>query len=235
MKAPQVRYAGVTIIAIGGGGFTHESDPRLEDFILAQCRIANPKIGYVGAANIDRSDRIQHFHRRFNGRGSTSHLVPGTAPRDAADWVECQDIIYLAGGDTGRLLQFLRATHLDAAMLQAAQNGTILAGVSAGAVCWFEFALSDAGGNGLAPLPGLGLIGGSCCPHYSSEPERRPAFRRAIANGSMPAGLAIDDGVAVLLQHDRPPQAFAARSKAGAYLISGESEAGIALPLLKLD
>ncbi len=50
--------------------------------------------------------------------------------------------------------------------------------------------------QGYRPLRGLGLVRGSCCPHYSEEPARRPAFEAAIASGSIFAGLAIDDGVA---------------------------------------
>ncbi len=223
------------MIAVGGGGFTHQSDPGLEDFILARCRGAAPAIGYIGAANRDRSDRIDWFYQRFAGRGTTSHLPQDATASAAADWATAQDIVYIAGGDTGLLLRFLREKRLAGALLDAAKNGTILAGVSAGAVCWFEFALSNAGGNHLGPLPGLGLIGGSCCPHYSSEAERQPVFRREIALGSMPAGIAIDDGAAVLLQHDRPPQAFSARHGAGAYWVAGESSADVALPLLNLD
>ncbi len=234
MKVARVGHAGATVIAIGGGGFTHGSDPELEDFVLAQCPRPHPRVGYIGAANHDRADRIDRFHQRFAYAGSTSRLRQDTPPQAAADWVAAQDIIYLGGGDTAHLLQFLKAGDLDRRLGQAAMNGTILAGVSAGAVCWFEYALSDASGDGLAPLPGIGLIGGSCCPHYASEPERRPAFRRAIANGFMPAGLAIDDGVAVLMHHDRPPRAFSARPGAGAYYVTGETAADVALPSLDL-
>jgi len=224
------------VIAIGGGGFTHESDPELEDFVLAQCKATQPRIGYIGAASRDNTDRINLFYQRFVGiAGSASHLPQNESTQTASDWAARQDIIYVGGGDTGHLLRWFRENGLDTILAAAANTGTILAGVSAGAMCWYEFGLSDSGGKGLAPLPGLGLVAGSCCPHYSSEPERKPAFQQHIANGSMPGGLAIDDGVAVLIRPGRPPLACSAREGAGAYIVDNKADTYVtaAVTLLK--
>ncbi|MFT5220367.1 MAG: dipeptidase E [Gammaproteobacteria bacterium] len=224
------------IIAIGGGGFTHESDPELEDFILTQCPVTQPCIGYIGAANHDNADRINLFYQRFSDiAGTTSHLPENESTQSASNWVARQDIIYVGGGDTGYLLRYFRQYGLDNILAAAANAGTILAGVSAGAVCWYEFALSDSAGNGLAPLPGLGLVEGSCCPHYSSEPERQSAFQRQIANGSLPNGLAIDDGVAVLIRPDQPPLAYSAREGAGAYRVENEGDASVTSAVIFLE
>ena len=53
------------VIAIGGGGFTHEVDPAMEDFILAQVRAERPRIGFIGTASQDDPVKIARFHRRF--------------------------------------------------------------------------------------------------------------------------------------------------------------------------
>lgn len=141
------------------------------------------------------------------------------------------DIIYVGGGNTVHLLQQWRQSGVDQVLLQAARQGTLLAGVSAGAVAWFDYALSDASGQGLQPLAGLGLVAGSCCPHYSSEPARAPAFALAITQGHLPTGLAIDDGVAVLLNQHGPAQVFSARPGAGAYRVA-HTAAGAVTTLL---
>jgi peptidase E len=210
----------LTIIAIGGGGFTHETDPDLEDFILAQSPVKHPNIGFIGAASHDSPSRIDLFYQRFLGTlQSTSHLLQSASIQEAKKWVSQQDIIYVGGGNTQHLLSYFRKNQLDQVLAMAANSGTILAGVSAGAVCWYEFALSDAGGHGLKPLPGLGLIAGSCCPHYSSEPKRQIAFQQQISNGDLPNGIGIDDGVAVLTRSGQPPRFYTAREALGAYAV----------------
>jgi peptidase E len=79
---------------------------------------------------------------------------------------------------------------------KAWQSGIILAGMSAGAICWFEFGASDSSGlDKLSPLPGLGLINGSCTPHYDGKLNRRPDFHQLVKKGEMPPGIGIDDGV----------------------------------------
>jgi dipeptidase E len=210
----------LTVIAIGGGGFTHGTDPELEDFILAQSRVKRPRIGFIGAASHDSTHRIDLFHQRFLASAkSTSHLLQSASMQTAKGWVSQQDIIYVGGGDTAHLLNYFRKNQLDIALAAAANTGTILAGVSAGAVCWYEFALSDAEGNGLKPLPGLGIIAGSCCPHYSSEPERQSVYQQYISNGALPNGLAIDDGVAVLIRSNKPLMYYSVRNGVSAYTV----------------
>jgi peptidase E len=72
----------------------------------------------------------------------------------------------------------------------------VLAGISAGAICWFRMGLTDSWGNRLSGLPCLGLLPGACCPHFDGEPERRPALHRLVASGAVPSALALDDGAA---------------------------------------
>jgi dipeptidase E len=226
----------ITVIAIGGGGFTHETDPDLEDFILAQSPVKHPNIGFIGAASHDSPSRIDLFYQRFLGSAqSPSHLLQSASIQTAKDWVSQQDIIYVGGGDTQHLLNYCRKNQLDHELAIAANSGTILAGVSAGAVCWYEFALSDAAGNGLKPLPGLGLLPGSCCPHYSSEPERQIAFQRQISNGALPNGIAIDDGVAVLMRSGQLPRFYTAREGLGAYAVEKRASDSIStrIPLIE--
>jgi hypothetical protein len=80
-------------------------------------------------------------------------------------------------------------------------------------------------------VAGLGLVAGSCCPHYDTEPARPPAFAAAIAQGHLPNGIAIDDGVAVLLNQHGPQQVFSARPGAGAYRLT-QTGAGAVTTLL---
>ena len=220
------------IIAIGGGGFTHGADSAMEDFILAQVPMARPRIGFIGTASQDDPVKIARFHARFAGAcASHTHLPMAADATEAQAWVAGLDIVYVGGGNTLHLVSHWRRQGIDQVMIAAARRGVLMAGVSAGANVWFERALSDSGGNGLAPTTGIGLMAGSGCPHYSSEPQRQPAFRACIARGELPDGVAIDDGVAVLIDGAGGRWAHASREGAGASFVRRVGNATVCEPI----
>lgn len=212
------------IIAIGGGGFTQRSDPALDAFVLSRLGRSGRHVVYLGAASDDDADRLRAFRERFAPQADAwSVLTKEQDARSARSLLAGADCLYVGGGDTARLLRHLRTTGIDEILRQAWRSGLALAGVSAGAICWFECALARGADGTLGRLDGLGLVPGSCCAHFSSEPDRRPAFMGAVAGGLLPGGVAIDDGVAVLLEPGRAPRAFAARPGARAYAVDGAS------------
>lgn len=222
----------VRVIAVGGGGFTHDLDAALEDFILAETGRWRPRVGYVGTASRDDPVKLARFYQRFETvAAAASHLPPDADGQAAARWLADLDLVYVGGGNTEHLVETWRSTGLGATLVSAARRGVLMAGVSAGAVCWFDAALSDSGGRGLAPLRGLGLLRGSACPHYSTEPARPPAFRDRIAAGELPDGIAIDDGVAVLLDDSGPCRVFSARPDAWAWRIGRDGDTTRTEPL----
>jgi dipeptidase E len=69
----------------------------------------------------------------------------------------------------------------------------LLAGWSAGMICWFEAGVTDSFGPQLEGMPdGLGFLSGSACPHYDGEERRRPVYQQLVRDG-FPAGIALDD------------------------------------------
>ena len=94
-----------------------------------------------------------------------------------------------------------------------------MSGVSAGAVCWFDWILSDSIGSVLKPLKGINLISGSCTPH-SSESKRISQFELNIKNDKLPPGIAIDDGVAVLFIDGKATEVYSSRKNHDAYYIN---------------
>ena len=217
------------LIAIGGGGFTHALDPALEDFIVATAGCARPRVGFIGTASEDDPLKIRRFYDRFAALSDhLTHLTAGSDASNAARWADTLDIIYVGGGHTLRLINHWRNTGVDQVLMAAARRGVLMAGVSAGASVWFEQALSDAGGQGLRPVTGIGLVAGSCCPHYDSEPQRPPIYTAAVASAALPQGVAIDDGVALLMDGGGQMTAFSARSGAGAYRVTRDAQSGTA-------
>jgi peptidase E len=158
----------------------------------------NPRICFVPTASADSDTYIVRFYRRFapaNCRATDLPLFKRQVA-DLEDFACSQDVIYVSGGNTVNMLAVWRAHGFDKALKAALSSGTILAGISAGSICWFEQGVTDSFGPELQPMDCLGFLSGSNCPHYDSEAKRRPAYHRLVASG-MPGGYAADDGVAL--------------------------------------
>jgi len=103
---------------------------------------------------------------------------------------------------------------------EAWEAGVVLAGISAGAICWFEQGVTDSGAAGLAVLDCLGFLPGSCCPHYDGEAERRPAYRRFVESAEIRPGWALDDGVGIHFVDSEVHRIVSSRPQAHAYRVS---------------
>lgn len=187
-----------------------------------------PRVCFVPTASGDSPDYIRRFEAAFTGRAETSVLsLFGQSPWDYEDpkMLLDVDLIYVGGGSTANLLSLWRRHGVDDIMAEAAAGGTILAGISAGANCWFEASSTDSFGP-LAPLTdGLGFIPGSVCPHYHGEPGRAETFREWIGTGQLPGpGLAIDDHAAVVFENLVATSVMVERPEAGAYTVDGSGD-----------
>ena len=208
------------IIALGGGGFSTEESPLLDDYILQVCGKDQPKICFIPTASGDEESYLIKFYRRFSPIGCYARDL-GLFTRqvtDLEDFVCSQDIIYVGGGNTANMLAIWRVHGLEKALNAALSKGTILAGISAGSICWFEHGITDSFAfNGeLQPLECLGFLPGSNCPHYDSESKRKPTYQKAILDG-MPAGYAADDGVALHFINGKLEHVVSSRPKAKGY------------------
>jgi peptidase E len=115
---------------------------------------------------------------------------------DPAAHLLSQDVIWVGGGSVVNLLAVWRAHGLDDVMQEAWERGIVLAGVSAGSICWHVGGTTDSFGPDLRPVTnGLALLPYSNGVHYNSEEQRRPLFQRLVSDGTLPDGYATDDGV----------------------------------------
>jgi dipeptidase E len=117
------------------------------------------------------------------------------------------------------MLALWREWKLDAILRKAWIKGVILAGISAGAICWFEQGLTDSVPGRLSALPCLGFLPGSCCPHYDGEAERCPTFHRLLIEGEIKPGLALEDGAAAHFVDDQLSRVVSSRPNAKAYML----------------
>ena len=132
-------------------------------------------------------------------------------------------MIYVGGGNTRSMLSLWREWGVDKVLRQALHNGTVLAGVSAGAICWFEQGVTDSVWP-LGVLPCLGFLKGSCCPHFDGEAERRPAFTSMLAEGRIKAGIALDDNAMGHYIDGELHRVVCSAEKSNAYLMASGAE-----------
>jgi peptidase E len=208
------------ILAMGGGGFTMEpNNPLLDDFVLSLARAPRPRILFLPTAAGDTTAQINAFYARFAGRGCVpDHLSLfrlAEVERPLAEIIGEQDIVYAGGGSMRNLLAIWRAHELDAMLIEAWRRGAVLAGLSAGAMCWFEGGVTRSSGPP-APLAGLGLLPGSLTVHADGEPERLPVWLQSVRSGALPGGWALDDGVGALFAGERLARIVSSRPGAGA-------------------
>jgi peptidase E len=214
-----VSGSGQRIVALGGASLLPSStDGPLHQYLLDLTGRERPRICLVPTAGGDSPDEIASFYTFFARRAEASHL--GLVQRQVDDiegFLLAQDVIYVSGGNTANLLAVWRVHGVDVALKRAWESGVVLAGPSAGAMCWFESGLTDAFGPDLAPLKdGLRFLKGSFCPHYDSESLRRPRYLEVVGSGALPDGYAVDDGVGLL---------FAGRDVAEAVAVLPETRA----------
>jgi dipeptidase E len=188
------------IVAMGGGGFSMEPrNPKLDDFVLSLARRKRrPRVCFVATASGDSDSYIRRFHEAFPpSRAAATHLTFFERTiANLKEFVLDQDVIYVGGGSSANMLALWRLHGFDKALRSAWNAGVVMAGISAGAICWFQDGVTDSFGMPFRALnDGLGFVRGACCPHYDGEKARRPVLMRLIKQGFLPT-LALDDSAA---------------------------------------
>jgi peptidase E len=183
-----------------------------------------PRVCLVATAQGDNSAALRNLYDAAQVRGFTaSHLA--LFPMPNVDDIEAllldQDVIWVLGGSVAGLLAMWRLHGVDAAMRAAWRAGVVLTGVSAGSICWHAGGTTDSFGPELRPVTdGLALVPFSNGVHYDSEPQRRPLFQTLIADGTLPAGYATDDGAGLVYRGTDFVEAVSERDGAAAYFVS---------------
>lgn len=209
------------IVAYGGGGFSMESGPLLDDHVLRLTGVERPKVCFLPTASGDADHYVVRFYRAFAGRADASHVSlfrrdrgGGAVEGDLRAHLLDQDLIYVGGGSVVSLLGAWLAHGIDRLLEEAWRGGTVLCGVSAGSLCWFEDAVTAFHGPATA-VRGLGLLPWSNCVHYDGEPERRQEYLAYVGAG-MRTGFGVDDGAALQFVGTELVDAVSSRPSAGA-------------------
>jgi peptidase E len=183
------------IVAVGGGPLAEQ----VRDYVLGLARRQPPRLLWVGTASAEDPLAALRIHDLYGGRAVVTRLefFPWP-PADLRELALEQDVIVVGGGNTANMLAIWRVHGFDRALREAWEAGVVLTGTSAGMICWFESGVTDSFGPQLGAIrDGLGLLPGSCCPHYDDEELRRPVYRGLVDRGELQAGIAADAEVAL--------------------------------------
>ena len=203
---------------MGGGGFSEEESPALDDYILDASGRSRARICFLPTAGGDNSSYLVKFYNAFSGgHCDPCHLALfNRTVDDARAFLLSQDVIYVGGGNTVNLLAVWRAQGIDVVLREAWERGIVLGGLCAGSMCWFEGGITASFGRRLTTLEdGLGLLAGSNCPHYLT---RRETYLSAIEDGLV-AGITAEDGVALHFVEQRLAAVVASREGRRAYRV----------------
>ena len=218
------------ILATSGGflpgetsPFHRQRGPLIEYAIELAGFPERPRICHIGTAQGDSLVGVAGFYRAFAGSDVRStHLELFTMPNvaDIREHLLAQDVIWVGGGSVANLLAVWKVHGVDEILRECWEAGVVLAGVSAGSICWHVGGTTDSFGlrlhavtNGLALLPyGNGV-------HYDSEEERRPLLHRLVADETLPTSYATDDGVGLHYDGTELVEAVADREGVAAYRV----------------
>ena len=211
------------ILAIGGAALPENLENlQLVDYFLKLTGKKKPRVCFIGAAHGDADAGRLRFYAGFSQFNCTPTHLPlfARTPRDLQSFVLAHDAIYVGGGNTRSMLAVWREWQLDQHLRTAYERGVVLGGASAGSICWFEQGVTDSVAGGLTAMPCLGLLPGSNCPHYNSEPLRRPTYRKFVASGKIIDGMAADDGAALHFVDGQFKQAVSSLPKARGWRVT---------------
>ena len=218
------------ILALGGGGFLMENrHSPIDQYIVKLTGKARPRICFVSTASGDLPDTIDRFYEAYGAlECEPCHLAFFRAPQpgavalaNIAETLLAMDAIFVGGGNTRSALAVWREWGLHDIFQRALAAGVLLAGVSAGAICWFESGLTDSvWGAGFQPLRCLGFLAGACSVHFHAEPGRRDRLHEAVQARILHDAIGIDDYAGVLYEDGRIARVMSWRRGATAYRVT---------------
>jgi len=172
-------------------------------YVAALTGKPNPKVCYVPTASADNPYGIVTWYstcvdlplRPFVLR---TFLNADPSQETFEETILSMDAIIVGGGSTLNMLGIWKAQGIDTVLREAYEKGVVLAGGSAGSLCWFTGGYSDSRPKQLTIIDGLGFLNYSHCPHYHSEPSRKPLYWQAMLDAKLKEGYACDDNAALV-------------------------------------
>jgi peptidase E len=232
MPAPQP-----TILATSGG-YRYGERTQLEFNGLVRHAVelsgsarSRPRVTHLGTASGDQryfNDWMSDAARHAGYELTNLNLFPMPNLDDVEGHLLEQDAVWVNGGSVANLLAVWGVHGLGEVFHRAWQAGVVLAGVSAGSICWFTGGTTDSYGPELrAVTNGLGFLPYGNGVHYDSEGRRRPLVHRLVADGTLPTTHCTDDGVGLVYHGTDLVEAVTEQDGKGAYVVTRNGDGAV--------
>jgi dipeptidase E len=220
-----------TILALGGHEFSRKrGNEAIRDYMLALAASAVPRVCLLPTASGDPAEQIAAFRGSLGGSACRiSHVSLFRLETESVDLerhLMDQDLIYVGGGSLLNLMVIWHAHGIDAILRRCWERGIVLAGQSAGAMCWFEAGVTRSAGPPRVH-GALGLVPGVLSVHYHRDDDRRRRLLSEVAQEGA-QGYGIDDGAGILIRGTDPIAAVSGREDAAAWSVTADGEGGAA-------
>ena len=230
-----------TIIAIGGGEIRNKTTLEIDRYIAQKAKLhAGDKRAnalFIGTASHDSMPYFNSFRKTYTSvfdiKAEVGLMVYGEMSIDKIkDKIENADAIYIGGGDTVYMLSKWAELGVDKLIIDAYNNGKIICGLSAGAICWFtnmytDFEIMRGESSEYVLKDGLGVLKGAMCPHFN---ERESDFTKALTSGLIDSAYCIENDCAIEFINGEFSKVISAGGKA--YMMS-KTQSGIEKKELK--
>lgn len=209
-----------TIFAYGG-----DVNKKFISQIITLTGKENPKICFLPTATGDRDSYIVKWYdlcKELPMRAYVQKLFINSTstPKSFEETLLSMDAIVVGGGNTLNMLAIWKAQGIDTILRKAYNKGIVLAGGSAGGMCWFNSAYTDSRPQKLTKIDCLNFINASFCPHYNSEESRRPTYHNSILTKKQLPGYACDEDAGILFINEKPVKYYATNEKDKAYFVT---------------
>ena len=197
-----------TLITIGGGEIRNKTTLKIDEYVANKAKEhAGEKRAnalFVGTASHDSMPYFNSFRKTYTSvfdiKAEVALVVYGEMDMEKIKGkIDNADCIYIGGGDTMFMLEKWKELGLDKLLIDAYNNGKIICGLSAGAICWFtdmytDYEIMRGQSSSYALKKGLGLINGTMCPHFN---EREKDFTIALKEGKLNNAYCVENDCAI--------------------------------------
>jgi peptidase E len=209
-----------TIFAYGGG-----FNKQFIRYVIGLTKKENPRICFLPTASADNANVILNWYAVCEDLPMKPYVqhtfvASYTETKTFEENLLSMDAIIVGGGNTLNMMAIWKAQGIDTVLRKAYDKGIVLAGGSAGSLCWFQGGTTDSRPKQLSIVQGLGFIQTSHCPHYHSEPLRKPLYFDNILKGKLNAGYAIDDLAGIVFENEKYTRSVAVDDKSNTYYVS---------------
>ena len=225
------------IIAIGGGGFgRNNSSYLIERYILNLSSKTSPKICFLPTATGDNDSYIVRFYSTFSRLScKPTHIEFFSRTINIKNHIMDQDVVFVGGGNTKSMLAIWNEWGMGNVLNDAYNEGVIMTGVSAGAICWFTSGITDSWQNELRILPCLDFISGTCCPHYDEEPSRIPYVKKILLEKKVSNVISIEGGSAIHFIDGKPFKNVSFKNNKNTYNVFCDNKRIVESPFDKIQ